>query len=64
MTGIDLIAVTPWLLFGVILSAVCIRLLRIRRAVPRRPTADRETISRPDSQGAQCPGKNPAPPRR
>jgi hypothetical protein len=64
MTGIDLIAVTPWILFGVVLSAVCIRLLRSRRAGPRHPPADRETTGRRDSQGAQCPGKNPAPPRR
>ena len=64
MTGIDLITVTPWILFGVILSAVCIRLLRSRRAVPRHPPAGQETTGRRDSQGAQCPGKNPAPPRR
>ena len=35
MTGIDLIAVAPWVLFGAVLSAVCIRLLRSRRAEPR-----------------------------
>lgn len=61
MTGMDLIAVAPWVLFGVILSAVCARLLRIRHAVPRHPPAGPEPIGRPDSQGAQCPEKNPAP---
>jgi hypothetical protein len=60
MTGIDLIAVAPWILFSVVLSAVCIRLLRIRRAVPRHPPAGREPTGRRDSQGAQCPEKNPA----
>ena len=38
MTEIDLIAVGPWILFGVVLAAVCFRLARSRRAVPHGGT--------------------------
>ena len=50
MTGIDLIAAAPWVLFGVVLSAVCIRLLRSRRAALRHGPADQELARHRDPQ--------------
>jgi hypothetical protein len=33
----DLIVALPWIIFGIVLSCVCIRLLRSRGAHRRRP---------------------------
>jgi hypothetical protein len=41
MTGSDLIVAAPWIIFGVGLAVLCIRLLRARRSAPRSPTARR-----------------------
>jgi len=64
MTGIDLIAVAPWVLFGAVLSAVCIRLLRPRRAEPRHWPADQVPASHRDPQDTQCSEKNSSARRR
>jgi hypothetical protein len=64
MTSIDLIAVGPWILFGVVLIAVCIRLLRSRRSVLRQPPTGQQPIGRPDAQEAQCTENNSASRRR
>ena len=62
MTGMDLIVVAPWVFFGVVLTAVCLRLRRSRRpaAPPREPAPPGQ---RADRQEASCPEKN-LPPRR
>ena len=55
MTGMDLIALAPWVFFGVALAVVC---LRLRRS--RRPTVPpREPVVPPDRQETRCPEKNP-----
>jgi hypothetical protein len=41
MTGSDLLVVGPWIIFGVYLAALCIRLFRARRAAARSPSARR-----------------------
>ena len=66
MTEIDLIAVTPWLLFGVVLAAVCFRLARSRRASSRsrRNPADREPAVHHNPQETACSEKNTAARRR
>jgi hypothetical protein len=64
MTGIDLIAAAPWAFFGVVLSAVCIRLLRSRRAEPRHGPADQVPAGHRDPQDTQCPEKNSSTRRR
>ncbi len=47
MISTDVIVVTPWVIFGVALIAVCVQLLRARRGSrPRR---------RPPDQEEQCP---------
>ena len=58
MTGIYLIAASPWVLFGAVLSAVCIRLLRSRRAALRHGPADQEPAVHRDPQDTQCSEKN------
>ena len=60
MTGIDLITVGPWILFGAVLIAVCVRLLRSGRAVPPHPPTGPQPTGRHDTQEAQCPEKNSA----
>jgi hypothetical protein len=42
MTGSDLLVVGPWIIFGVCLAALCIRLLRTRRSGQRPPSAQRK----------------------
>ena len=64
MTEIDLITVTPWLLFGVVLAAVCFRLARSRRAVSRRNPAGREPAVHHNPQETACSEKNTAARRR
>jgi hypothetical protein len=64
MTGIDLIAVAPWVFFGAVLSTVCIRLLRSRRAEPRHGPADQVPASHRDPQDTQCFEKNSSARRR
>lgn len=39
MTGSDLIVVAPWVIFGVCLAVLCIRLIRGRRSTQRPPSA-------------------------
>ncbi|HEY3881547.1 MAG TPA: hypothetical protein VGM12_23395 [Trebonia sp.] len=41
MTGSDLIVVAPWIIFGVCLAWVCVRLVRARRDARRSPSARR-----------------------
>jgi len=41
MTGSDLIVVAPWIVFGICLAVLCIRLLRARRPAHRSPSAKR-----------------------
>ena len=50
MTSDDLIVVTPWIVFGAILAAVCIRLIRRPRASRRRP--ERSARRSPDLAGS------------
>jgi hypothetical protein len=61
MTGMDLIALAPWVFFGAALAVVCLRLRRSRRpaAPPREPMAQPDP--RADRQETQCPEKNPQP---
>lgn len=59
MTGMDLIALAPWVFFGAALAVVCLRLRRSRRAAARpRPPAGQEPPDRPYGQEAACPEKN------
>ena len=68
MTGSDLIVLAPWIVFAVGLAAICLLLLRSRRASgprPRRPSsplpgaqADRERASRANPREARCPENN------
>jgi hypothetical protein len=39
MTGSDLIVVAPWVIFGVCLAVLCVRLIRARRSAPRPPSS-------------------------
>jgi hypothetical protein len=39
MTGSDLIVVAPWVIFGVCLAVLCVRLIRARRSAQRPPPA-------------------------
>ena len=64
MTGIDLIAAGPWILFGIALAAVCFRLLRSRRAAFRHGPADQELACHRDPQDTQCSEKNSSSRRR
>jgi hypothetical protein len=62
MTGMDVIALAPWVFFGAALAVVCLRLRRSRRptAPPRPPVTP--PGQRADRQEAPCPEKN-LPPR-
>jgi hypothetical protein len=68
MTGMDVIALTPWVFFGAALAVVCLRLRRSRRpsAPPHPPEPPRPPAAPPgqraDRQEAPCPEKN-LPPR-
>jgi len=42
MTGNDVIAAVPWIYFGVMVAAVCIRLLGLRRTSSRGRTGPRQ----------------------
>jgi hypothetical protein len=42
MTGSDLIVLAPWIVFGVCLVVLCVRLFRARRSAPRPPSRERE----------------------
>jgi hypothetical protein len=64
MTGIDLIAAGPWILFGIALAAVCFRLAQSRRAAARRDPADHEPAVHREHEEASCPQKNTAGRRR
>jgi hypothetical protein len=57
MTTNDLIAVTPWITFAVILAAICVQLIRSRHAArqePKRSSARSPDLA--DSDGA-APGR-------
>jgi hypothetical protein len=58
MISTDLIVVAPWVIFGIALIAVCIQLLRARRA--SKPTHRR----RPDQEDEECSKKNETARRR
>jgi hypothetical protein len=62
MTGMDVVALAPWVFFGAALAVVCLRLRRSRRpaAPPHPPVAP--PGQRADRQEAPCPEKN-LPPR-
>jgi hypothetical protein len=64
MTEIDLIAAGPWILFGIALAAVCLRLTRSRPATVRRNTAGHEPAVHRDHEETSCPEKNTAGRRR
>jgi len=51
MISTDLMVVTPWVIFGVALIAVCVQLLRARRA-------SRPEQRRPPDQDEECSKKN------
>jgi hypothetical protein len=69
MTGIDLIVLAPWIVFGIGLAVICILLLRSRRAPehrlprPPRPCSHRAgTAAQPDrASAAQEPASCPNP---
>jgi len=77
MTGTDLIVLTPWIAFAVGLAAICLLLLRSRRASgsqqpprsgpagamsrPGRAPADRGPADGLNPQEATCPEKNAKP---
>ncbi len=47
MTGNDLIVAAPWIIFGVSLAVLCIRLLRARRPAQRSSSARRGKTANP-----------------
>ena len=47
MTGSDLIVAAPWIIFGVCLAVLCIRLLRARRPAQRSSSARRGKTANP-----------------
>ena len=40
MTGSDLIVAAPWIIFGICLLVILLRLIRARRSAQRSPPAD------------------------
>ena len=58
MTGMDLIALAPWVFFAVAVAVICLRLRRSRRAAARR----REPAARPH-EPATPPREPVSPPR-
>ena len=59
MTGTDLIVLAPWIAFAVGLGAICLLLLRSRRASGPRPRSRRPgppAVSNPEE--TRCPEKN------
>ncbi len=65
MTGTDLIVLAPWIAFAVGLAAICLLLLRSRRASgsqppprPGRTPAERGPADGLNPQEATCPEKN------
>jgi len=63
MISTDLIVVTPWIVFGAALVAVCVQLLRSRRA-GRSRRAERPTRRPAQTQEEQCPQKKQTAPKR
>jgi hypothetical protein len=57
MTSDDLIVVTPWIVFGAILVAVCVRLIRRPRASRRRPERSARRSPDPAGSGGVEPGR-------
>ena len=53
MTGSDLIVLAPWIVFAVGLAAICLFLLRSRRASGPRPRP-RRPACRANPQEARC----------
>ena len=59
MTGTDLFVLVPWIAFAVGLAAICLLLLRSRRASGHPPRARRRSppaVSNPEE--TRCPEKN------
>jgi len=50
MTDSFLLVVAPWIIFGVCLTALCIRLLRARRAGERSPGRRRGVDNQPEQE--------------
>jgi hypothetical protein len=57
MTGNDLIVAAPWIIFGAALLAVCIRLLRSRRAAGQQPGRPDPPSPDPAGSGGPAPGR-------
>jgi hypothetical protein len=57
MISTDLIVIAPWIIFGAALIAVCVQLLRARRA-------SKPTHRRPPDQEEECSKKNETARRR
>ena len=47
MTGTDLIVAAPWIVFGIALLALLVRLFRARRASSRRSARHRRADTKP-----------------
>ena len=61
MTGTDLIVLAPWIAFTVGLAAICLLLLRARRASSPRPRGRRlgpAAVSTGHPQETKCSEKN------
>ena len=59
MTGSDLIVLAPWLVFAMVLTVICLLLLRSTRAAGhRRPVRTRRSRRRHDQAETRCPEKN------
>jgi hypothetical protein len=66
MTGTDLIVLAPWIAFAIGLAAICLLLLRSRRASgsqrpPRPMSGPAGAVSRPDRAPADRTPADPAP---
>ena len=66
MTGTDLIVLAPWIAFAIGLAAICLLLLRSRRASgsqrsPRPMSGPAGAVSRPGRAPADCTPTDPAP---
>jgi hypothetical protein len=57
MISTDLMVATPWIIFGAALIAVCVQLLRARRA-------SKQARRRPADQEEKCSKDNETAPRR
>ena len=58
MTGTDLIVLAPWIAFAVGLAAICLLLLRSRRASGPGPRPMSGPPAAPNPEETRCPEKN------